>query len=356
MLKDLTASRLLLEADLQPVQGQRFQPTGFANLGAALYTLPDETRMLLVESVQSMANRLENTVLTPEGELIPELQGLSYVRATLQPADPKAAAEFAAVLPENTRLSTLTEAHRLASPFIISDPDFQARFCKEAGYSAKGHLNWQLINAALFRYDVNSLLHGVFLSAVEGGRLKAPRLISAFIEAKGVQPADSGGVKNTFDPKGEVRHEKYDKDVYSNVPYSRTEYVAEGITLYCNLDLAGIRGLGLPEEAQELLLLLGLYKLRRLLDSSLRLRTACDLKLKGEPRLEGLDRLPTQDELLKDLQAAIVACANRNLFADPPVTELISQVKVKKKKDKKEKTENETDETDNETEETGEDE
>ena len=348
MLKEITTARLLLEVDLQPVQGQRFQPTGFANLGAALYTLPDDTPMLLVESVQSMANRLENTVLTPEGELIPELQGLSYVRATLQPANPNAAAEVAAVLPENTRLSTLTEAHRLASPFIISE--LQARFCEEAGYSAKGRLNWQRINAALFRYDVNSLLHGVFLSTVEGGRIKAPRLISAFIEARGVRAADSGGVKNTFDPKGEVRHEKYDKDVYSNVPYSRTEYVAEGITLYCNLDLAGIRGLGLPEEAQELLLLLGLYKLRRLLDSSLRLRTACDLKLKGEPRLEGLDCLPTQDELLKDLQAAIAACTNRNLFADPPVTELISQVKVKKK------TENATDETDNNTEETGEDE
>src|SRR5665811_1308645 len=52
--------RLLLEADLQPIQGTRFQPTGFPDLGAATYDGPDGTPMLLVESAQSMANRLES--------------------------------------------------------------------------------------------------------------------------------------------------------------------------------------------------------------------------------------------------------------------------------------------------------
>ena len=51
--------RLLLEAKLKPVQGDRFQPTGFADLGPARYTLPDGTEMLLVESAQSGANRME---------------------------------------------------------------------------------------------------------------------------------------------------------------------------------------------------------------------------------------------------------------------------------------------------------
>jgi CRISPR-associated protein Csb1 len=53
-----SAPRLLMHADLKPVQGDRFQPTGFADLGAAVYERPDGTRMLLVESAQSMANRL----------------------------------------------------------------------------------------------------------------------------------------------------------------------------------------------------------------------------------------------------------------------------------------------------------
>ncbi len=53
------APRLLIEATLKPVQGHRFQPTGFPNLGAATYKAPDGNDMLLVESAQSVANRLE---------------------------------------------------------------------------------------------------------------------------------------------------------------------------------------------------------------------------------------------------------------------------------------------------------
>ena len=61
------APRLLMEVRLKPVQGSRFQPTGFPDLGAATYkgvrqengeTITVES--LLVESAQSMANRLES--------------------------------------------------------------------------------------------------------------------------------------------------------------------------------------------------------------------------------------------------------------------------------------------------------
>lgn len=321
ILDRCTSGRLLVEADLVPLQGQRFQPTGFADLGAAVYTLPDGTRMLLVESAQSMANRLEQAIVTPDGEIIPELEGLSYVAAELKGKD---------VGPLST--TTLLEAHRLASPFIIADKAFQKQFCEETAYSKKGVLNWKRIHATIFKYDVNSLLHGVFLSIVDGGRIKVPRLISAFIEARNVREAISGGVKNSFDPTGSLRHAEYDKDVYSNVPYQRTEYTAERITAYFNLDVGGIRALGLPKEAQELLFCLGLYKMRRLLSGSLRLRTACDLRLDGEPRLSGMDSLPTEAELLAALQQAVAACAP--LFAQPPVTRLQAPITVKNDKNK----------------------
>ena len=205
LLDTCTADRVLLEADLVPMQGQRFQPTGFADLGAAVYTLPDGTRMLLVESAQSMANRLEQTILTPEGTLMPELEGLSCVTAVLQHGKGR-----------EVSTSSLLEAHRLASPFIIADNAFQERFCTDAAYDEKFPLDWKLIHTAIFKYDVSSLLHGVFLSIVKGGRIKVPRLISAFIEAENVREAVSGGVKNSFDPSGSIRHADYDKDVYSN--------------------------------------------------------------------------------------------------------------------------------------------
>src|SRR5689334_20832686 len=100
--------RLLLEADLSPVVGKRFQPTGFADLGAAEYKLPNGTSMLLVESAQSVANRLEKTCLDGEGpEIDSALGGLSYVVADLEG-------------PEGVNAtSSLVEAHRLGSPYFL---------------------------------------------------------------------------------------------------------------------------------------------------------------------------------------------------------------------------------------------
>ena len=69
--------RLLIEAELTPVQGDRFQPTGFPDLGAATYKRPDGTPMLLVESAQSMANRLEEICWDKaEDKIIAPLEGL----------------------------------------------------------------------------------------------------------------------------------------------------------------------------------------------------------------------------------------------------------------------------------------
>src|SRR5690606_34761287 len=74
------APRLLLEADLRPVQGTRFQPTGFPDLGPAQYEMPDGTSMLLVESAQSMANRLEAACWDQvSNDWVEPLRGLPYV-------------------------------------------------------------------------------------------------------------------------------------------------------------------------------------------------------------------------------------------------------------------------------------
>ena len=114
--------RLLLEQELRPIQGHRFQPTGFADLGAADYRLHDGRRMLLVESAQSVANHLEQTCLNGSGpDIAPELDGLPYVKAKLEGAS-------------DAETSSLIEAHRINSPFIISDPGFQTAFLTLSGY------------------------------------------------------------------------------------------------------------------------------------------------------------------------------------------------------------------------------
>src|SRR5579885_1812943 len=75
--------RLLMEAQLHPLQGNRFQPTGFPDLGAARYILPDGTDMLLVESAQSIANRMQLACGdVSNDDFLPELNGLPYILVT----------------------------------------------------------------------------------------------------------------------------------------------------------------------------------------------------------------------------------------------------------------------------------
>ena len=315
------AKRLLMEAEFAPVQGDRFQPTGFPDLGAATYQLTDGTRMLLVESAQSMANRLENTIIGPKNEIIDEFKGLSYIRVLLTEAT-------------ETTTNSLFEAHRINSPYIISDTGFQEKFRKAANYEANMSLNWQKVARALFKYDVNSILHGAFLANLGDGRIKMPRALSAFIEAKNVQAAVSGGVKNNpIDPTGKLRANNYDKDVYGNVPYQRVEYTAETITGYFNLDLGLLKSYDLGRDAFNLLAALGLYKIRVFLRNGTRLRTACDLKLKDKLKVtepEGFE-VPERKDLLDYVKKGIANC--KAMFADPPVTEISTATVIKKKEE-----------------------
>ena len=313
------AKRLLIEAELKPVQGDRFQPTGFADLGAATYQLADGTRMLLVESAQSVANRLEAAIIGPDNELDEDLKGLSYIRVNFEGES-------------DTSTNSLIEAHRVNSPFIITDKSFQQQFVKEAEYAKGKPLNWQKIAAAMFRYDVNSLLHGAFMANLEDGRIKMARAVSGFIEARNVREAVSGGVKNNpIDPTGKMRAADYDKDVYSNVPYQRVEYTAEGIKAYFNIDLGLLRSYELGSDAFELLVGLALLKVRRFLADGLRLRTACDLCLADGLKVTEPEafKVPAERSLLKHVQEQIEA--TKGMFADPPVTPLSTKVVWRKK-------------------------
>jgi CRISPR-associated protein Csb1 len=280
--------------------------------------------MLLVESAQSVANRLEATIVGPDNELVPELEGLSYIRVQMEGASDAAT-------------NSLIEAHRVNSPFIISDNGFQAQFKADAEYAKGQPLNWQKIAAALFKYDVNSVLHGAFMANLEDGRVKLARAISGFIEAEGVREAVSGGVKNNpIDPTGKIRAANYDKDVYSNVPYQRVEYTAEKITAYFNLDSGLLRSYALGEEAFDLLAGLALLKIRRFLGSGLRLRTACDFAIAGDLKVtepSGFE-IPGEGPVLELVQQKIKA--TKAMFADPPITEIGTKVVLKGGKDEAE--------------------
>ncbi|HLH75859.1 MAG TPA: type I-U CRISPR-associated RAMP protein Csb1/Cas7u [Candidatus Binataceae bacterium] len=326
-----TAPRLLMQAELKPLQGNRFQPTGFADLGPARYTLPDGTEMLLVESVQSVANRMELACWDGgSDDLIAELRGLPYIQVR-----------------SGDRLFTnsVLEAHRINSPYILEGQDktvFEKLKQGAAGLES-GPVNLKALAELVFRYDPGSVIHGVFLAKKElaGGRLRLPRILSGFIEASQVRVAESGGVKNDrVDPSGDTRQG------FGNVPFHRTEFTARKITAFFNLDLALLRGYALPGEATELLIALSLFKVRRFLYTGLRLRTACDLQVTGELEVTRPEHfaIPAEDELLKECTELISSCKKH--FADPPVTPV--EWKPAKKPAAKSADENEPQEADQE--------
>lgn len=290
------ANRLLFKVALEPLQGSRFQPTGFPSLGAAVFQTGNGSSGLLVESTQSMANRLEMTVWDDaKNDLKDELEGLSHVRV-------ERGGEFLS--------DTILESHRLNSPYLLEGKDktFFDKLRSAVGVEEAGPIDRHKLAEAILKYDINSLLHGLFLAKKElaGGRLRIARALSAFIEADNVQVAASGGVKNDHvNPSGDT------KKGFGNVPFARDEYTAESITLYANLDLVQIRGYGLGEDAERLLILLALYKLRVLTSAGLRLRTACDLDVReGEitTTMPADWPLPTLEELKTDLTDAISKC------------------------------------------------
>lgn len=321
-LKD--APRLLLEAGLRPAQGERFQPTGFADLGAAQYTTPSGKKMLLVESAQSVANRLERAIVDGDSaEIRPELKGLPYISVSLAGAG------------QGVVTSSLVEAHRLNSPFIVTNEAFSKLFIEKSGYKKGSVISWSKAAAAVFYFDPSALLHGVFFANIEDGRLRFPRSVSGFIEASEVAEAPSGGVKNNhFDPSGEIRADGYDKDVYGNVPYSRLEFTAKDIRAYFNIDLAQIRGYKLPEVAQRLLIALALYKIQRFLHEGLRLRTACDFVVKEKLAATAPEslQLPAMTETEVRLKALISEAHKEPNLMVPDVLRLTTKTVKKAKK------------------------
>lgn len=269
----MTLYRTVLEADLAPLAGSLFQPTGFPDLGAAEFG----DNKLLVESAQSMANWLEGTTWdAAANDQVPELAraGVPYVRIVDQQG--------------NFLSASRLEAHRLASAYIMKGTVGGANGEKwmegELGLVKGLPLDYRAVARACFRLDPVSLVHGVFFARKDWPwQPKISRAVTSFIEASGVKPAVSGGVKRDVvvnEAKGNATAEGY-----GTVPHHRVEYAAETITAYVTVDHAQFRSYGLSEPATALLEALADFEIATLLERGMRLRTRCDLvvrEVRGE--------------------------------------------------------------------------
>ena len=279
-LKD-KANRLVIQATLKPVAGKtRFQPAGFPEIGHVIYDAPGGRKVCIVDSAASMANHLETVCVNPfDQTLVDDLAGLPYVQCVT--GDKK----------DEVVVTSLSEGHRLASSYFLEGKRLagEALLGKTFGEELRDDADkfglrnlekkthplpaqWWSIFRTIFRYDPNSLVHGILFPALG---IKLPRVLTATLDAFDAARVGSAGVK--FDKLGKTN---------SGQPiFAKDEETASDIRATLVVDLSLIRSFGrgedkgLNDKQKELLLGLALWKIGRLLGSSFRFRSECDLEL-----------------------------------------------------------------------------
>ena len=284
--------RLTLHASLKPASGlDRFQPAGFPEIGHVIYDAPRPDnrvqKVCIVDSAASMANHLETVCLASEHtlELTSELAGMPYVECRTDLGWPNVSADGKG--PRQLVVTTLSEGHRLASTYFLDGRvvengkpgeqkfgDVLREAFKIAPLDTKSHPlpeQWWTVFKTIFRYDPNSLVHGVLFPAMG---IKLPRMLTAHLEAIGASRIRSSGVK--FDKLGKTSS---GQPIFSVDEETAREIIATFVVDLALLRSFGREGRGLNDEQKEFLLALALWKIDRLLRGPFRYRTNCDLEL-----------------------------------------------------------------------------
>jgi len=298
LLADESLHRVILQAKLVPVTGDRFQPAGFPEIGHVIYKAPRPDRttadVCIVDSAASMANHLEVVCHANSFalELHEDLAGLPYVQCF---TDGEGGEETSG--PRRLVVTSLSEGHRLASSYFVGEKativvdhgdggeTFISRLVREFGLRDlrnKTHPlpgDWWNIFRTIFRYDPNSLVHGILFPSLG---IKISRVLTAHHEALGAARVGSSGVK--FDKLG--------KTTSGQPIFAVDEETASEIRATFILDLSLLRSFGhdnngLTSRQKEFVLELAFWKIHRLLAAPFRFRSNCDLRLESLKWLGG---------------------------------------------------------------------
>ena len=336
LLADTTRHRLVLEATLKPVTGDRFQPAGFPEIGHVIYKAPRSggatQEVCIVDSAASMANHLE-TVMHDSPQTLglhSELAGMPYVELYTDEGFPTVSKQG----PHRLVLSTLSEGHRLASSMFVGKEavlvegdkagikNFGAELINKFGMPDLGKRShpqpgdwWNVFNAIFF-FDPNSLVHGILFPALG---IKIPRLLTAHHEAFGAGRVETSGVK--FD--------KLQKTTSGQPIFTRDEETADEIRATFVIDVAQLRSFGRGENGlsygqKEFLLRLALWKIGKLLSQPFRYRSGCDLELVSLTEGRGDEKSELNPSTLNLVDAAAIKNATFRKADDksPAVTKV----------------------------------
>lgn len=317
LLADANAHRLVLQATLVPVTGDLFQPAGFPDIGHVIYDAPrndgTKEKVCIVDSAASMANHLEAVSLASVQtlELHPDLAGMPYVECLTD-----APGTTGGTRPTRLVVTSLSEGHRLASSYFLDDKgkvirndevcadNFAAALRDGFGIQDLGKKthplpgDWWNVFRTIFRYDPNSLVHGILFPAMG---IKLSRVLTAHHEAFGADRVGLSGVK--FDKLG--------KTTSGQPIFAVDKETAGEIRATFVIDLSLIRSFGcgdhgLNDNQKRFLLELALWKIGRLLSGPYRFRSGCDLVCTKLEQLNGENK--------SDLKAADLGAGLKTLI------------------------------------------
>jgi CRISPR-associated protein Csb1 len=276
--------RVMITASLKLANGHFLQPTGFPDIDACIYRDKEGRRWCLVESEQSMSNRLEAVCMKSPGIWVDDLKGLPLIVVRNNAGDLLA--------------TNLTEPHRIASSYILDgkravNSDMRALFEGALGLRDSGDF-WPLDRRAdleelVFALDPAALLHGFQFVQWKFVGLRQTRLIHARLEAELADDPEVhyGMVKwDAIEPES-TREERANK---GQSIAAKSRIVPKNITATFEIDVLGLKSLSLEEDRKKFLLGLALWKIGAFLANkasfdprsrstgpSLRLRADCYL-------------------------------------------------------------------------------
>jgi CRISPR-associated protein Csb1 len=276
--------RVIVTAQLSLANGAFLQPTGFPDMGSCVYTDGEGKKRCLIESEQSMANRLEAVCMKAPGCWVDELSHLPVIEVRAN----------GALLATN-----LTEPHRIASSYVLQS-DYNGSTVKDLlgrmlGLDSGG-ATWPIdkrdvLERLVFALDPAAILHGFQFVQWEFVGLRQTRLLSGRLECElaGEPEVQYGMVKfDAIEPENTT--EKKANKGQSIAAKSRVVPARDGVKATFDIDLLGLKNLSLAEPEKRFLLALALWKIGAFLSNkpafdarsrqtgpSLRLRADCYL-------------------------------------------------------------------------------
>lgn len=277
--------RVVITAPLKLTNGHFLQPTGFPDIDACIYRDKVGRRWCLVESEQSMSNRLEAVSMKSPGIWVDDLKGLPLVVVKNKDGDLLA--------------TNLTEPHRVASSYVLdgkragNTDDMRALFESKLGLRNGGDF-WPLdkrkdLEKLIFALDPAALLHGFQFVQWKFVGLRQTRLIHSRLEAELADDPEVhyGMVKwDAIEPES-TREERANK---GQSIAAKSRIVPKDVTATFEIDVLALKSLSLEEDQKKFLLGLGLWKIGAFLANkasfdprsrstgpSLRLRADCYL-------------------------------------------------------------------------------